>query len=419
MSVCTLMESCADGETPSSQANTRVTDIFKPANIDEEVLKTLSREDFKDLFPGPENFLKRKKLWDMIGPKDGDPDQDRGSGNVSATCAVLTSQPQTSTPVHEITAKTVKLPDPPEYVVYTDSELDMVRSQYFDLLRNGKEKVCKMSKELSCRLIRNTITSMVAILRASPLGKEERYPSKHELRAMSQKIVDYYPMLRDTSDLPYAMDELRRILGGTNPKYIDETKKKWENFCANVQFYGVWKKVLKPPIPLNMHDGMLRFTPNLNPAKLLGFHHCHFDWSPITIYLTNFATGSGIPVKHYCMSFRHLQFFSFSFKLKASEDPSLYLEKRPLTSPVLLFDGKVCILAVGNVPVSTIPKEEFFDGMLMLMAYYYTMHLTYPKCVATLLSVIQTEVLCDAIHDRDATGAYKRAMAEWKSFIEK
>ena len=117
--------------------------------------------------------------------------------------------------------------------------------------------------------------------------------------------------------------------------------------------------------------------------------------------------------------FRHLQFFSFSFKLKAREDPSLYLEKRPLTSPVLLFDGKVCILAVGNVPVSTIPKEEFFDGMLMLMAYYYTMHLTYPKCVATLLSVIQTEVLCDAIHDRDATGAYKRAMAEWKSFIEK
>lgn len=122
---------------------------------------------------------------------------------MSATCAMLTSQPQTSTPVHENTAKTVKLPDPPEYVVYTDSELDMVRSQYFDLLRNGNENVYKMSKDLSCRLIRNTITSMVAILRASPLGKEERYPSKHELRAVSQKIVDYYPMLRDTSDMPY------------------------------------------------------------------------------------------------------------------------------------------------------------------------------------------------------------------------
>lgn len=51
------------------------------------------------------------------------------------------------------------------------------------------------------------------------------------------------------------------------------------------------------------------------------------------------------------------------------------------------------------------------------MAYYYTLHLTYPKCVATLLSVIQTEILQDAIHDRDATASYKKAMAEWKDFI--
>lgn len=60
-----------------------------------------------------------------------------------------------------------------------------------------------MSKELSCRLVRNRVISMVAILRASPLGKVVTYPSKHELRAMSQKIVDYYPMLRDAGGLPY------------------------------------------------------------------------------------------------------------------------------------------------------------------------------------------------------------------------
>ena len=46
-----------------------VTYIFTAANIDEEVLKTLSQEDLKDLFPGPENFLKRKKLWGTIDPK--------------------------------------------------------------------------------------------------------------------------------------------------------------------------------------------------------------------------------------------------------------------------------------------------------------------------------------------------------------
>lgn len=105
-------------------------------------------------------------------------------------------QTQCSTPM-PVACKTMKLPDPPEYVLYTDSELEMVRSQYFSLLRSGKEKDFTMSKELCCRLVRNTVTSMVAILRASPMGKEVKYPSKLEIRGMSQKIVDYYPMLRD------------------------------------------------------------------------------------------------------------------------------------------------------------------------------------------------------------------------------
>ncbi|KAL2076464.1 hypothetical protein ACEWY4_027928 [Coilia grayii] len=101
------------------------------------------------------------------------------------------------------------MPDPPEYVVYTDSELDMVQSQYFELLRNGKGSQSKMSKELFCRLIRNTVTSMVAILRASGSGQEQMYPSKSELRAVAEKIVDYYPMLRDSSDMPYLLPQPR------------------------------------------------------------------------------------------------------------------------------------------------------------------------------------------------------------------
>lgn len=97
----------------------------------------------------------------------------------------------------------------------------------------------------------------------------------------------------------------------------------------------------------------------------------------------------------------------------------LYLEKRPLSAPVLLFDGTTSLIAVGNIPVSPLPQEDFCEGLLVLMAYYYTLHLTYPKCIATLLSVIQTEVIGDAIHDRDATSAYKKVMSEWKSFVEK
>lgn len=55
-------------------------------------------------------------------------------------------QPQSSIPLPAI--KTIKLLDPPEYVVHTDSELDIVRSQYFSLLRAGNVEGFNMSKEL-------------------------------------------------------------------------------------------------------------------------------------------------------------------------------------------------------------------------------------------------------------------------------
>lgn len=40
--------------------------LYTAASVDEEALKGLSRDDLKDLFPGPGNFLRRKKLWEFI-----------------------------------------------------------------------------------------------------------------------------------------------------------------------------------------------------------------------------------------------------------------------------------------------------------------------------------------------------------------
>ena len=47
------------------------------------------------------------------------------------------------------------------------------------------------------------------------------------------------------------MSELWWILDMGNSKFIDEVKKRWEDFCFKVQFYGVWKKVMKPPMTLD------------------------------------------------------------------------------------------------------------------------------------------------------------------------
>lgn len=83
-----------------------------------------------------------------------------------------------------------------EYVIYTDSELEQARSLYFEKQRLGKEQEVTLSKELFCRLIRNTMTNMIAIARAS---EENRYPTKHEVISMAKRLTEYYPMIKDKS----------------------------------------------------------------------------------------------------------------------------------------------------------------------------------------------------------------------------
>ncbi|KAI4826204.1 hypothetical protein KUCAC02_021845 [Chaenocephalus aceratus] len=176
--------------------------ILRAANISEGTMSTLSREDLRDLFP-PENFFRRKAVWHSCHAeldeepclKDSEPMGSPASTNESPL-------PQTSTPVkgcppeYKTPEKVVKLSFP-EYVLHTDSELEQVRKQFFELAKKGCESDFQMSKDLRCRLIRNTMTSMIAILRAKGDKDSDRYPSKPEVTAMAKRIVQYYPMLQD------------------------------------------------------------------------------------------------------------------------------------------------------------------------------------------------------------------------------
>lgn len=47
------------------------------------------------------------------------------------------------------------------------------------------------------------------------------------------------------------MEELHRILDKDNGNFIDEVKGRWHDFCQKVQFFGVWKKMLKPPMGMD------------------------------------------------------------------------------------------------------------------------------------------------------------------------
>ncbi|KAJ8277586.1 hypothetical protein GJAV_G00077080 [Gymnothorax javanicus] len=504
---------------------------LRAANIGEDLLSSLSRDDIKDLFPGPENFLRRRAIWRVVNKDERvesaaqvqQPSPTEGSG-------LSTEEPNIS--------KFVTISNP-EYIVFTDSELEQVRRPTLSKNGWGPNTLLPLSKELFCRLIRNTMTNMISIARAT---ENSRYPTTHEVNAMAQRLVEYYPMLKDRSsnrewehvakklmkrlsnvrspkkakrpplkkprqdgkiadadvttsdydgdssastiilepspvrsstpvqqqdgsnetsgsgdvldskktqarhyktlqdmyksnkpnkaavthllnrefesrrlfitsdafkeqdrlakileaypcfrEVDHVLDELQRIIQPTNSRYISEMRDRWESFYSKVQFYGVMKKVMRVPTTL---DGVEHAIAVFRALPLL-------------------FPSSNMPPRKLSTSSEAL-----FHVLTTLEEPDAFLRERALSSPVLLVCEDNCMIAVGSKPVTTFDRKSFHEGLLYLMAYYYALHLTYPKCISTLLSVLQTEILQDSIHDRDATPSFKKAFGEWKSFIE-
>ncbi|KAJ8406840.1 hypothetical protein AAFF_G00297560 [Aldrovandia affinis] len=254
----------------------------------------------------------------------------------------------------------------PEYIVFTDSELEHVRRSYFEQKRLGTEHSVALSKELLCRLIRNTMTNMISIARAT---EDSRYPSKHEVNAMAKRLVEYYPMIKDrssSSNTEWVLDELRRIIQPTNSQYISEMKDRWEIFYSKVQFYGIMKKAMKPPKTLNGVEhaaAVFRALPLLFPSSTMPPRKLGANSEALFHVLTTQKT----------------------LMVSCTNDPCLV--------QLWSFLEDNCMIAIGSTPVATFDSERFHEGLLYLMAYYYALHLTYPKCISTLLSVLQTEIL--------------------------
>ena len=130
-----------------------------------------------------------------------------------------------------------------------------------------------------------------------------------------------------------------------------------------------------------------------------------------------FALFPKWPKSELCFFNSVLVFPQMLFHWQPTEDPDCFLNQRPLASPVLLVGDGNCLLCIGTMPVFSFEKADFAKGIMYLMAYYYALHLTYPKCLSTVLSVLQTEVLHDAMHDGDSTHAYRKSLAEWKDYL--
>ncbi|KAF3832441.1 hypothetical protein F7725_026106 [Dissostichus mawsoni] len=122
------------------------------------------------------------------------------------------------------------------------------------------------------------------------------------------------------------MDEMGRILEAGNKNFTDQIKARWESFCENALFFGVWNKSLKPPMGLDKckHNANIDNT----DRKCRGY------------YIKKLGSASE----------------ALFHVLEPSEDPNTFLQKRPITSPVILVDSTNLLLAVGKIPLMTLRK---------------------------------------------------------------
>ncbi|XP_076853654.1 uncharacterized protein LOC143508959 [Brachyhypopomus gauderio] len=172
------------------------TATLKAANITEAQLAELTRDDIRDLLPGPKHFFRRKAIWSVAHQEEESSNLGTSRAKVTEPSTSCSSGPSVSISSTPSPSKIMKTPSL-EYVLYTDSELEQARKHYFEQQLAGKEQECVLSKELRCRLIRKTVTNMISVLRATV--DDFAYPSKHDIIAMARRLVEYFPMLRDRS----------------------------------------------------------------------------------------------------------------------------------------------------------------------------------------------------------------------------
>ncbi|KAJ4942907.1 hypothetical protein JOQ06_005419 [Pogonophryne albipinna] len=90
----------------------------------------------------------------------------------------------------------------------------------------------------------------------SDVTKEQDRPSN---------ILKAYPCF---GELDHLMDELRRILNQGNSHFLTELKTRWGTFCERAQFYGVFKKLMRPPqLDKVKHSiAMMKALPEMFPS---------------------------------------------------------------------------------------------------------------------------------------------------------
>ncbi|KAL7833815.1 hypothetical protein AOLI_G00287750 [Acnodon oligacanthus] len=317
------------------------TEKMRAADISEALLPTLSRQDIRDLFPGPEHFLRRKATWKLFHKEQevqqaASPNQENGSnGRGLATvqvnpCVSETPRPSNPTPPQPDVQEIL---DPPRTCSYPTLKIVDQRGEAAEDLGVHFGPDSQQSQARHYRTLQEVLKR--------PKPNKEAVAQLLDLEFDACRAFINSDTLRDQDRPANVMDELRCILDRSNPDFISDLKTSWESFYGKAQFYGVFKKLLGPSTTqdkVTRSIAMMKALPEMFP-------------SPVA------------PPKnlgHASEAMVHI--------LEPTENPNTYLQRRPVFSPVLIICDSSCMLAIGSTPVITFPKENIDTAVLYLLA---------------------------------------------------
>ncbi|KAM4560739.1 uncharacterized protein V3H82_014820 [Fundulus diaphanus] len=160
------------------------------------------------------------------------------------------------------------------------------------------------------------------------------------------KILGAYSCFKN---IDHVLEELRRIVAKDNVHYVKELKERWADYRTKLSFYGVYKKVLKPPVGLPADEQAIDLIISLPDM---------------------FPSGYPAPKKMSSPS------EALIHVLEPTEAPDVYLSRQPLATPFILVGEEDCFLCARNAPVVYFGRSGLAESVLYVMAYYYVFHMT-------------------------------------------
>ncbi|KAK1174716.1 hypothetical protein AOXY_G2276 [Acipenser oxyrinchus oxyrinchus] len=155
----------------------------------------------------------------------------------SASAVILDASPVRSSTPERATAELQNLSDRIDENRSTDQDSQQAQARHYRTLQEVYKRP-KPNKDAVAQLLDLEFEERRAFIDSDTLKDQDR----------PAKIIEVYPCFKD---LNHVLGELCRIVSKDNTAYIKDVKEHWDTFQSQAVFYGIMKKMMKPPMTFN------------------------------------------------------------------------------------------------------------------------------------------------------------------------